>query len=159
MRGAWTKVLGRGAGCLAAALLLAACARGVDMSLASLYQRPAEFDYLLHQDAWACLTQGTPGREAAASSCAPNSARALRDLLAQRSSARPLKDYLADNGANCRSADAMTTCSYVKTLEAPVTFGRLAFSGEERVELTVSFPATDRNLAPEQIRTALRRLT
>jgi hypothetical protein len=146
------------AAAVAAALALAGCARSFDMSLASLHQTP-EFDFLLYQDGWACLSQGAPGRDAGGSSCAPNSGRQLRELFAQRSAATPLRDYLTDNGASCRAGEAATTCSYVKTVETPDGFARVAPAAEERVELTVTFPAKDQNLAPEQIRTALRRVS
>jgi hypothetical protein len=138
---------------VAAALALAGCARSFDMSLASLHQTPE------YQDGWACLSQGASGRDAGPSACAPNAGRQLRELFAQRSAATPLRDYLTDNGASCRAGEAATTCSYVKTLETPEGFARVAPAGEERVELTVTFPAKDQNLAPEQIRTALRRVT
>jgi hypothetical protein len=142
---------------LAAALLLAGCARSVDMSLASLHQRTPEFDFLLYQDGWACLSRSAPGRDAA---CAPTSGRQLRELFSERSGSRSLRDYLAENGAGCRSASGVTTCSYVKILDMPSLPGRQgAPSPEHGVELTVSFPADDQGLTPEQIRTALRRFT
>jgi hypothetical protein len=145
---------------LAAALLLAACARPLDMSVASLHQRPAEFDFLVYQDGWACLSEGTPGREPAGSACAAGSGRQLRELFAQRSSSRPLREYLTANGASCRSGNNVTTCSYAKTLETPLVFGRrVNSSGDEGLELTVTFPARDVGLAPGQITTALRRFT
>ena len=144
----------------AAALLLAGCARSVDMSLASLHQRTPEFDFLLYQDGWACLSRSAPGRDAAGDSCAPIAGRQLRELFSERSNSRPLRDYLAENGAGCRSAGGVTTCSYVKILDMPAVPGRQANpSPEQGVELTVSFPANDLGLAPEQIRTALRRFT
>ncbi len=130
------------------------------MSLASLYQRPPEFDFLLYQDAWACLSEGGPVRDAAGRSCSPESGRQLREFFAQRSSARPLRDYLAENGASCRTSGNITTCGYTSALgAAPPGFGRVTPSGEEAVVLTVSFPASDVGLAPQQIRTALRRFT
>ena len=140
---------------LSAALALVGCARSIDMSVASLHQTP-EFDFLLYQDGWACLSQGAPGHESGAS-CSSSSGRQLRELFSQRSSSRSLREYLADNGASCRSTDNGTTCSYVKTLEAPAGLGRVAPSGQDRVEMTVTFPAKDLGLAPEQITTTLRR--
>ena len=143
---------------LAAALLLAACARQIDMSVASIHQKTPEFDFLVYQDGWACLSQGAP--EAAGSSCAARSGRQLRELFAQRSSSRSLREYLTANGAGCRSGDNVTTCSYTKTVEPLLVFGRPAISSrEEGFELTVSFPAKDQGLAPEQITTAMRRYT
>jgi hypothetical protein len=145
---------------LAAALSVTACARSIDMSVASVHQRAPEFDFLLYQDGWACLSQGAPNREAAGSSCPPTSGRQLRDLFAQRSTSRSLRDYLTENGASCRSDNDVTMCSYTKALaEAPLPFGRAGTSRDEGLELTVSFPAKDLGLAPEQIRTALRRFT
>jgi hypothetical protein len=126
------------------------------MSLASLHQRTPEFDFLLYQDGWACLSQGAP--EAAGSSCGAGSGRQLRQLFSQRSGARPLREYLTTNGATCRPGGNVTSCTYIKPVESPVIFGRPAISSrEEGLELTVSFPARDVGLAPEQITTALRR--
>jgi hypothetical protein len=145
---------------IGAALLVAACARPLDMSLASIHQRTPEFDFMLYQDAWACLSQATPGRETGGSACGAVGGRQLRDLFAQRSSARSLRAYLAENGANCRSGGNVTTCSYTKIVESPVMFGRrVTSSGDEALELTVTFPARDTGLAPDQITTALRRFT
>ena len=159
MRGREHLVVRLGLGSLAAALLLAGCARPVDMSLASTHQRPAEFDFLVYQDGWACLSKGTAGREPA-DTCATGSGRQLRDLFSQRSSARSLRDYLTENGASCRSDSNLATCSYTRTLpEAALVPGGQASTprGEEGFELTVTFPAKDLGLAPEQIRTTLRR--
>jgi hypothetical protein len=145
---------------LAAALVVTACARPVDMSVASLHQRPAEFDFLVYQDGWACLSGGAPGREAGASACASGSGRQLREFFAQRSGSRSLREYLTANGASCRSGSTVITCSYTKTLDTPLVFGRrVNSSGDEGLELTVSFPAQDRGLASEQIATALKRVT
>ena len=145
---------------ISAALLVAACARPLDMSLASIHQRTPEFDFMLYQDGWACLSQATPGREAAGSACGALSGRQLRELFAQRSRARSLRAYLAENGASCRPGGNVVTCSYTKILETPVMFGRrVNSSGDEGLELTVSFPARDTGLAPDQITTALRRFT
>jgi hypothetical protein len=143
---------------LVAALLAAGCARPIDMSVASLHQRTPEFDFLLYQDGWACLSQGTS--EAAGSSCATGSGRQLRELFSQRSNSRSLRQYLTANRASCRSGNNVTTCSYSKTVEPLLVFGRPAISSrEEGFELTVSFPAKDQGLAPQQITTALRRYT
>ena len=145
---------------LAAALALTGCARSVDMSLASLHQRTPEFDFLLYQDGWACLSGGAPGREPAGSACASGSGRQLRELFAQRSRSRPLRDYLAANGASCRPGNTVTTCSYTKIVETPLVLGRrVNSSADEGLELTVSFPPRDTGLAPDQITTALRRFT
>lgn len=143
---------------LAAALAVAGCARSIDMSVASLHQKTPEFDFLLYQDGWACLSKGTPGRDTTGS-CPPTSGRQLRELFAQRSSALSLRDYLIENGASCRSDNNVTTCNYTKSLTGtPLAPGPQAgASREEGLELTVSFPAKDLGLAPEQIRTALRR--
>jgi hypothetical protein len=141
-----------------AAFALAACARPVDMSLASLHQRTPEFDFLLYQEGWACLSQGAP--EAAGSSCGSGTGRQLRGLFAQRSSSRSLREYLTANGASCRPSNTGTTCSYTKTVEPVRVFGRPAISSrEEGVELVVSFPARDLSLTPEQIATTLRPFT
>ena len=145
---------------LAAALLVSACARPLDMSVASIHQRTPEFDFLLYQDQWACLSQDTPRREAAGASCQPNGGRRLRELFAQRSNSRPLRDYLAENGASCRLGNNVVPCSYTKAVETPAVFGRLLISSaDEGLELTVTFPARDVGLAPDQITTALRRFT
>jgi hypothetical protein len=145
---------------IAAALLVTACARPLDMSVVSIHQRTPEFDFMLYQDSWACLSQATPGRESGGSACATVSGRQLRDLFAQRSSARPLRNYLTENGASCRPGSTVTTCSYTKIVETPVMFGRrVNSSGDEGLELTVTFPARDTGLAPDQITTALRRFT
>jgi hypothetical protein len=145
---------------LAAALLVTACARPLDMSVASLHQRPAEFDFLVYQDGWACLSGSAPSRDGGASACTSGSGRQMREFFAQRSSSRPLREYLTANGASCRSGTTATTCSYTKTLETPLVFGRrVNSSGDEGLELTVTFPAQDRGLAPGQITTALKRVT
>jgi hypothetical protein len=145
---------------IAAGLLAAACARPLDMSLASIHQRTPEFDFMLYQDSWACLSQATPGREPGGSACGTLTGRQLRELFAQRSSARSLRAYLTENGASCRSGGNVTTCNYTKVVETPVMFGRrVNSSGDEGLELTVSFPARDTGLAPDQITTALRRFT
>lgn len=144
---------------VAAAFLLASCARSIDMSVASIHQKTPEFDFLLYQDGWACLSQGTPGREPTGTSCPPTSGRQLRELFAQRSSARSLRDYLSENGANCRTTNTVTTCIYTRIFGggSPV-FGRQPNSAvEEGVELAVSFPTRDLGLAPEQIATTLKR--
>ena len=145
---------------IAAAFLLAACARPLDMSLASIHQRTPEFDFMLYQDAWACQSQATPGREGGGPACGAVSGRQLRELFAQRSSSRPLRAYLTENGASCRQGSNVIACSYTKILETPVMFGRrVNSSGDEGLELTVTFPARDTGLAPNQITTALRRFT
>jgi hypothetical protein len=146
--------------CLAAACFLAGCARPLDMSVVSLHQKLPEFDFLVYRDGWACLSDGAPGREAAGP-CAANGGRQLRELFSQRSSSRSLREYLTENGASCRVNNTVTTCSYTKPLaEAPLVFGRQAApSREEGFELTVTFPARDQNLAPDQITTAMRRFT
>jgi hypothetical protein len=145
---------------LAAALLVSACARPLDMSVASLHQRTPEFDFMLYQDGWACLPQAAPGRASGGSACGAGSGRQLRELFAQRSNSRSLRAYLAENGASCRSSGNVTTCSYTKIVEAPVMFGRrVNSSGDEGLELNVTFPARDSGLAPDQITTALRRFT
>ena len=141
-----------------AALVLAGCARSLDMSVASLHQKPPEFDFLVYQEGWACLSDTTPGRDAA---CAPGRSRQLRDLFAQRSTSRPLRDYLTENGATCRSTSAVTTCTYTRTFaETAPALGRASSpSREDGFELVVSFPARDTGLSPEQIATAMRRVT
>ena len=141
-------------GGLASALLLAACARPVDMSVASIHQKLPEFDFMVYRDGWACLSDGAAG-----SSCAPSSGRQLRELFSQRSRSRSLRDYLTQNGASCRASDTLTTCSYTKALsESAYVFGRPA-APPEAIELAVSFPTKDINLAPEQITTAMKRFT
>jgi hypothetical protein len=122
------------------------------MSVASLYERPAEFDFMVSSGA----CEGASGRPVDVSACPPNSRRQLREFLAQRSSSRSLKTYLVENGATCDSAGADTTCHYTRKIgDAPFAWSRLGSSSpQQRVEITIKFPASDHGLRSDQIQTA-----
>jgi hypothetical protein len=136
------------------AALLAGCARSVDMSVASLYEKPAEFDFMVS----GAPCDGTPGRQVDVSACPPGGGRQLRELLAQRSSSRSLKTYLVENGAACEPTGTDVTCHYTRKIgEASFAWSRLGSSSpQRRVEIVIKFPASDQGLRPDQIQTALK---